>query len=108
MAEINDESSVENLINRLSNLTVPLLLKWMIVNIPTQDLNKCLRSNVGINLSGQDADVVRGTILPQPIQPIPPHLPFAEQSAPPPGGARQVRVLLLQHRRVITHKWFMM
>ena len=96
MAEINN-NSVENLINNLSNLTVPQLLKWMIVNIPINDLNECLR-NIGadVSLGGQSSTspprprfVPGSPPPPPPDSPFasPPESPFASPPSAPSGGA---------------------
>ena len=86
MAGINDES-VENLITNLSNLPVPQLLKWMIVHIPIVDLNKCLRSIVDINLSGQSSGVRSGPNNIVQESPQMPDSPFPSlPSDSPPGG----------------------
>lgn len=43
MEEVFNINTVDELIRNLATLTVPQLLKWMIVNIHINELNNCLR-----------------------------------------------------------------
>jgi len=45
--EVNPHTEVQELIRNLATLTLPQLLKWMIVNISINELNNCLR-NLGV------------------------------------------------------------